>query len=180
MIVLAACGRGAVSFTEWGTTGTEYGCDEVGDLDLVRGATEAYVDPAVAEADGYTPQAACDEDPDGAAMGIHYVRLPTSLDQEIDLESPDVLLYLPDGQDLRLVGIEYVRPALVDGSIAYDPPSDPTAFDEPPSLFCRQFDGPMEGHVPGQPWHYDLHVWLYADNPEGLYAAYNPAESCGT
>jgi hypothetical protein len=112
-------------------------------------------------------------------MGVHYVRLAASLDQDLDLLAPDALLYLPDGDGMRLVGIEYVRPALVDGSFAFEAPADPEAFDDPPSLFCRPFDGPMEGHVPGQPWHYDLHVWLWSDNPDGMFSAYNPAESCG-
>jgi hypothetical protein len=28
------------------------------------------------------------------------------------------------------------------------------------------------------PWHYDLHVWLWEDNPTGLFAMFNPAISC--
>jgi hypothetical protein len=28
------------------------------------------------------------------------------------------------------------------------------------------------------PVHYDLHVWLYADNPSGLFAPFNPSLSC--
>jgi hypothetical protein len=62
--------------------------------------------------------------------------------------------------------------------VVFDAPTDPDAFDPPPSLFCQPFEGPMEGHVPGQPWHHDLHVWLYSENPDGLFTAYNPAESC--
>jgi hypothetical protein len=39
----------------------------------------------------------------------------------------------------------------------------------------------MEGHEPLQPMslaHYDLHVWLFKDNPEGLFAPTNPAVKC--
>jgi hypothetical protein len=28
------------------------------------------------------------------------------------------------------------------------------------------------------PVHYDLHVWLWEDNPSGLFAMFNPSLSC--
>ena len=28
------------------------------------------------------------------------------------------------------------------------------------------------------PPHYDLHVWLYRENPDGMLAAFNPDVSC--
>jgi hypothetical protein len=43
-----------------------------------------------------------------------------------------------------------------------------------PSLFGHRFDGPMPGHFPGMPVHYDLHVWAWFDNPNGAYSAWNP------
>lgn len=39
----------------------------------------------------------------------------------------------------------------------------------------------MEGHVPLMPerfHHYDLHVWLWRENPAGLFAPTNPAMDC--
>jgi hypothetical protein len=42
----------------------------------------------------------------------------------------------------------------------------------------KTFDGPMQGHSPIQPWHYDLHVWLSVTNPSGIFAPYNPAIHC--
>ena len=45
-----------------------------------------------------------------------------------------------------------------------------TGVKERPQLFGRPFDGPMEGHHPLMPrdlHHYDLHVWLWKDNPAG-------------
>ncbi len=38
-----------------------------------------------------------------------------------------------------------------------------------PSIFGQTFQGPMAGHVPGMPWHYDLHVWIWAPNPSGMF-----------
>ncbi|MEQ1505067.1 MAG: hypothetical protein ABMB14_22730 [Myxococcota bacterium] len=171
---LAGCGGAPIPLPTDGA-----GCDPTADLDRARAATERYLDPAVAASDGYLPQPTCDQDERGAAMGIHYVRIPESLDQALDLEAPDVLLYLPDGDGVALGGIEYVAPALVDGAPVFEPPADEATFDVAPELFCRPFDGPMEGHVAGQPWHHDLHVWLYVDNPDGLFAPYNPAADCG-
>jgi hypothetical protein len=40
----------------------------------------------------------------------------------------------------------------------------------------------MEGHHPLMPLglhHYDLHVWLFKDNPVGLFRPTNPAVKCG-
>ena len=48
-----------------------------------------------------------------------------------------------------------------------------------PSLFGQSFQGPMAGHVPGMPWHYDLHVWAWSENPAGRFAQWNPTLSCG-
>ena len=50
--------------------------------------------------------------------------------------------------------------------------------DDRPSLFGRPFDGPMAGHFPGQPIHYDLHVWLWERNPNGMFAFPNPNVDC--
>jgi hypothetical protein len=36
----------------------------------------------------------------------------------------------------------------------------------------------MLGHEPGMPVHYDLHVWLYQANPDGVFASWNPSVSC--
>jgi hypothetical protein len=39
----------------------------------------------------------------------------------------------------------------------------------------------MEGHEPLMPrelHHYDLHVWLFKENPSGLFAATNPNVGC--
>jgi hypothetical protein len=45
-------------------------------------------------------------------------------------------------------------------------------------MFGRAFDGPMAGHGPDQPPHYDLHVWTWRVKPAGLFAAYNPNLIC--
>jgi hypothetical protein len=47
-----------------------------------------------------------------------------------------------------------------------------------PELFGQGFEGPMRGHEEGMPVHYELHVWLWEVNPNGLYAGFNPFVSC--
>jgi hypothetical protein len=48
---------------------------------------------------------------------------------------------------------------------------------EPPSFGDVPFDyHPEVGG--GFPAYYDLHVWLYRDNPSGMFAPYNPAVTC--
>ena len=46
-------------------------------------------------------------------------------------------------------------------------------------LFGQTFDGPMPGHIPTMPWHWDLHVWVWAHNPSGMFAEWNPSLQCG-
>lgn len=33
-------------------------------------------------------------------------------------------------------------------------------------------------HEEGQPIHYDLHAWLYVDNPDGTVTMWNPDVTC--
>ena len=70
-------------------------------------------------------------------------------------------------------------PEPVSTSSATEPPPEDSLPDRPPEIFDGQpFDGPMAGHNPEMPWHYDQHVWLYVDNPDGLFAMWNPAIEC--
>lgn len=70
---------------------------------------------------------------------------------------------------LELVALEYFKRD-ADGSLV--------TADDRPFLFGQAFQGPMPGHNPTMPVHYDLHVWLYEDNPSGTFAQFNPAVSC--
>jgi hypothetical protein len=104
-------------------------------------------------------------------MGIHYTNPELVADGAFDPARPEQLLYAPNpsGRGLKLVGLEY-RKDDADQSLA-------TAEDRPTG-FNRPFDGPMAGHSPGDPVHYDVHVWVYVRNPSGMFAPFNPAVSC--
>ena len=140
-----------------------------GALESARRATAQYRDVEAALEDGYVPVGPCAADPKLGAMGVHFVVPVLADDAQLDPHRPEALLYEPGRDGPRLVAVEYVAPD-ADGDTATD--------DDRPSLFGRPFDGPMAGHEPGQPVHYDLHVWLYADNPNGVFEMFNPAVSC--
>jgi hypothetical protein len=133
----------------------------------VRAATARYHRPEVALADGYHPTEECVASPDGG-MGRHWVN-PERLGST-DPARPGILLYgmAGDGR-LRLVGVEY---------LVVDDDQDLSTDADRPSVLGQPFDGPMSGHEPDMPVHYDLHVWLWAHNPAGMFASWNPALSC--
>ena len=61
----------------------------------------------------------------------------------------------------------------------FGPTPPPLGFLTPkPSILDQAFDGPMEGHAPGMPWHYDLHVWIWKPNKSGMFTQFNPGLSC--
>jgi hypothetical protein len=152
------------------------------DLAAVRQATARYHDVEAALADGYVPVGSCVEAPGQGAMGVHYLNPGLAADLEVDLEQPELLLYFPSGNGLRLVGVEYFTAALaVVGGVPqpwFDHEAAEIWLNPAPELFGQTFHGPMEGHDPTMPWHYDFHVWVWQANPAGIFADYNPSLSC--
>jgi hypothetical protein len=138
------------------------------ELQAVRAATAKYSDVKVAAADGYIEGSPCESSPDGT-MGIHYFN-PALARPGLDPLHPEVLLYLPNGKGaLKLVGVEYFQA---------DADQDLETSDDRPSLFGQGFQGPMLGHNPQMPIHYDLHVWVHEANPAGVFAQWNAAIHC--
>jgi hypothetical protein len=147
------------------------------ELERVRAALEKYQDPYVAVRDGYFSTVGCVHypQPGGAGqvpyvaggMGIHFLN-PQLVGPVPDPMRPAILIYEPDGDKLRLIAAEWFIPLA-------------TGVKERPSVFGRPFDGPMEGHEPLLPkglHHYDLHVWLWKENPAGLFSPTNPRVTC--
>lgn len=145
------------------------------EIDAIRKALSKYEDPYVAVRDLYLSTVGCvhydgtkiDGHMDYAegAMGIHFVNV--TIKGPPDPMKPNVLLYEPVDGKLKLVGAEWLVPV--------------SAAEERPSLLGQPFQGPMEGHEPLIPQafhHYDLHVWLFKDNPLGMFSATNPDVSC--
>lgn len=139
-----------------------------GQLAELKRNLRPYQDVRAALADGFVPVSECTESPDGG-MGIHYLH-PARVQLPVDPEHPSMLLYGPEEDgSLRLLGAEWFQ-ADADQNLGTDA--------DRPSLYGRPFDGPMPGHEPGMPVHYDLHVWLFDSNPGGVFAPWNPSVSC--
>jgi len=146
------------------------------ELQKVRAALEKYQDPVVAVHDGYFSTLACVEYLKGGegsieytpgGMGVHFLNLGL-IGPTLDPGKPQVLIYEPVGDRLQLAAAEWFVPTNVAG------PKRPT-------IFGQELQGPMEGHEPLQPkglHHYDLHVWLWKDNPAGMFSPTNPAVKC--
>ena len=137
---------------------------------VIKKATKhlRHVDAALAA--GYVPASPCIALPGVGAMGYHYVHPALAADEVIDPTRPEMLLYEPgEAGKLRLVGVEYFK-ADADQDLGTDA--------DRPSLFGHELEGPMPGHDPGMPVHFDLHVWLYETNPAGQLAVWNPRVSC--
>ena len=135
-----------------------------------RRATAKYHDGGVAVADGYVPVTGCVQLPGVGGMGIHYLNRALAADPAIVADRPEELLYAPDDDGrLHLVAVEYFRA---------DADQDLSTDGDRPVLAGIPFDGPMAGHAPGMPIHYDLHVWAWRANPAGTFAEWNPDVHC--
>lgn len=126
-----------------------------------------YADYRRALADGFVPVSDCTESPAGA-MGVHFLN-PARAMAPVDPTKPAVLLYLPTPTGYELMGAEWFQA---------DADQDLSTDNDRPSLWGRPFDGPMPGHDPAMPIHYDLHVWLFTANPAGVFAPWNPSVHC--
>ena len=147
------------------------------ELASARDALAKYADPLVAVRDGYFSTVACVDFPHGGkdgpidyppgAMGIHFLN-PANVGPQLDPAKPQVLLYEEVGGKLKLTGAEWFMPVAVAGGKA-------------PAIFGQTLYGPMDGHEPIMPAalrHYDLHVWLWKDNPRGMFTSTNAAVKC--
>jgi hypothetical protein len=144
-------------------------------LDAMRQALAKYKDPYVAVRDLYLSTVGCVHfdgskmeghmDYPKGAMGVHFVNVTVS--GPPDPMKPNVLIYEPVKGKLDLVGVEWLVPL--------------AAVNERPSLLGQPFQGPMEGHepiIPKEFHHYDLHAWLFKDNPLGMFSPTNPDVKC--
>lgn len=128
----------------------------------LRRVTARYHDVAAALADDYVPVGECEVHEGEHPGGIPYANLDYLLDGVIDTARPDALLYEPDGHGgVTLVGVELAIPyPLWSGT-------------EPPELFGEPFRREDDMGVFG------LHIWVWRNNPDGMFAWGNPRVSCG-
>jgi hypothetical protein len=137
--------------------------DEAG-IAAVRAFTDRYHDESAAIGDGFMSTDEC-----VPSMGYHYVNFGR-FDEKVQPGQPEALLFAPTaGGDRVLAGAEYIQ---------VDADQDLGTDEDRPSLFGHEFQGPMPGHVPGMPIHYDLHAYAWIENSAGGFETWNDAISC--
>ena len=149
----------------YGSAHDEEGCETVRcrkDLAAARAGTAAYHNLQTAVDDDFiepfTPNP-CFTLPD-AGMGFHYLK-PSRVDLSPVAAEPELLVYMPgDDGIMHLVAVEYLVPGFPD--------------DTPPELFGQQF------HYTPLVSGWTLHAWIWRNNPDGIFADFNPKLRCPT
>ena len=149
----------------------------------IRRATAKYQRFEAAVADGFMLMPGCVEHPEFGAMGYHAVKRDRIVPFVVPAEPPVLVYELTSNGRYRLVAAEYIVPA---------GPWD-ASNDGPPMLGEVEFDDHREmkeiineaGEIelvnakggPAFP-HYQLHVWVWKNNPLGMYFPFNPNVTC--
>ena len=165
----------------------------------VKSIAEKYHDVNVAKAEGYTTDNKCTTatmlgfPAEMGDMGLHYVRrdllgLPpkpappggprvSGTGTYTDFRKPAMLVYepQPDGS-LQLVAVEN----LVFASAWQDKfgNGEPPTFRGTPYVLLKDKPETKVDEAHGWEPHYELHLWLFRDNPNGLYSEFNPRVTC--
>jgi hypothetical protein len=137
-------------------------------VQLVRDATRQFADVNAATAAGYQPFLGCVTGPDHGAMGVHYVNGTLVGDGLIDASKPEVLIYEPSSEGMKLVGVEF----LVDAATWLQSHSGA------PVLEGQVFQLVNSPNRYGLPAHFELHVWAWRNNPSGAFVDWNNRVSC--
>ena len=157
LLPLAACARSSLSIS---TRGYDARVSEgVGRL---RAATDPFHSLDAAVAAGYPRDVPdCLIHAQHGAMGYHHVNRALS-DAKVEIEHPEILLYekRPNGE-YRLNGVEFIVPFRVW-------PRDSV----PPQLMGMNMHREDNLKI----WY--MHVWAWTNNPEGLFANFNPDVAC--
>ncbi len=162
----------------------------------VRTVTERFRDVKIALAEGYIrdPFDMCETaDMMGrpvseGAMGVHYFRpdllgvtAPPSPRVDgngthVDFRAPAILIYEPQADgSMELVAVE---------NLVFQSSWAASGHSAPPSFYGVPYDNMVDD--PATPTdeahmfmpHFDRHVWIYRDNPNGIFKPFNPAVSC--
>ncbi len=124
------------------------------ELAAARAGTARYQRLEAALVDGYVDIDLC-----VPGQGCHFLN-GSLIDAVFDPGKPEILMYSPQGNRMRLVGVEYAIP--------YQAENVPGPA---PHGFAGEADA----------WHavdgfqlWLLHVWVWRNNPEGMFADSNP------
>lgn len=165
-------------------------------LDEVKRVTDRFRDVKVALAEGYVPDPGnlCESadmmgrPASDGAMGIHYFR-PDLLGitgppsprvngdgTHTDFRKPSILIYEPQADgSLALVAVENLVFAAAWRAAGHTEP--PTFNGVPYDSMADDPSTPIDEAHMFEP-HFDRHVWIYRENPRGVFAQFNPRVTC--
>ena len=152
-----------------GASDSENGQAQANLVQIVREATERFIDVNAATAAGYEPAFGCVTGPDMGAMGVHYINGALVSGGLLNPKEPQALIYEPVGKAMKLVGVEFITIA------------EPwlTAHQQAPPILEGQLlqyiGAPNRYALPGL---FELHVWAWRDNPHGAYVDWNTHVTC--
>jgi len=131
-------------------------------VERARTATARFASLDSAVAAGYQRDAGgCLANEPLGTMGFHHANR-SLYDDRLDVERPEILVYerLPDGR-YRLNGVEYIVPYTARSREA-----------TPPRIMGQL----LKRADRLQLWY--LHVWIWQENPSGVFADWNPTVHC--
>lgn len=132
-------------------------------LSEVRKVTSGLSSKSKAEKAGWkTAISDCVEHPTEGGMGYHIAKMEY-MDGRVNHKEPQVLLFASttDGDELELVGVEYIVPFSILPST-----------EKAPELFFQKFHKNEAQKI------WALHVWTDLENPKGTFYDWNPKVSC--
>ena len=138
-------------------------------VQIVREATERFIDVNAATAAGYAPAFGCVTGPDMGAMGVHYINGALVSGGTLNPNEPQALIYEPVGKAMKLVGVEYIT--LAENWLTSHQQAPPVLEGQ-----LLQYIGTPNRY--GLPGLFELHVWAWRDNPHGAFVDWNTHVSC--
>jgi hypothetical protein len=141
--------------------------DELSQTDIakIHSATAQFHRPEAAQAAGYDLIPGldnCFDKPGVGGMGFHYIDA-NALDIKLDLSHPEAMVYTPTPDGLQLGAVEYIVPE--DKWLAAGNTGSP------------ELNG-MSLHLDPVLHVYVLHVWVWKNNPRGVFNDWNSNVSC--
>jgi hypothetical protein len=137
-------------------------------VQIVQDATRKYLNVNEARAAGYGPFLGCVTGPEFGAMGVHYVN-GALLNGQLHPDQPQALIYEPEGNRLRLVGVEFI----VDAATWLKAHNN-----TPPVLEGQVLQLVAAPNRFNLPTFFEIHVWAWRQNPLGAFVDWNTRVSC--
>lgn len=179
-----------IAIVTYGCHSTDAVSPEEQGIAQIRALSDAYHDLSAATAAGYSvwspdptvSGSTCPSDATQGQMGYHRVNVPlrgsaadpANADAVIDLNKPEMLLYEKTSTGaVQLVGVEYIVFKAAWERVNGAGAAPPQILGHPLLAGSHTFPGGT-GNID----HYELHVWVWKNNPSGMFAPYNPAVTC--